>query len=311
MKKSFFVTLCLLLVVSLFAYAQTAKKASEDQAKKPVDNRDPFGADPDSVDAATDPFGAPPKKKTVPPPAGQDPFGGGADPFGVGVDDRDPFGPAAPKRSPRQPEIKRQPLQPQAVRLQPATPAVSFPVIWLDASVARQRIEKALSDQTEFDFLDHPLNEVVEAISHRHELPLRLDRRAMEDFGIDTAIPITVNLKGITLRSALKITLNELDLTHTIRDEVLVITTPDEAEAQLETGFYRVADLLPENGETKWLVELITWIVEPDSWDEVGGPGSIVYIDHLETLVISQTGSVHHHIRELLGTLSKMPKKGQ
>ena len=51
--------------------------------------------------------------------------------------------------------------------------------------------------------------------------------------GIGTDTPVTKNLKGITLRSALRLMLRELSLTYIIKDEVLLITTPEEAESQL------------------------------------------------------------------------------
>ena len=55
---------------------------------------------------------------------------------------------------------------------------------------------------------------------------------------------VTVSLSGVTLRSALKLMLKEIDLTYVIRDEVLKITTPEEAENELLTKVYPVADLV-------------------------------------------------------------------
>ena len=60
--------------------------------------------------------------------------------------------------------------------------------------------------------------------------------------GIDT--PVTRSLKGITLRSALRLMLGAMDLTYVIKDEVLLITTPDKASNELATKVYPVADLV-------------------------------------------------------------------
>ncbi|HUE71967.1 MAG TPA: hypothetical protein VMP01_13860, partial [Pirellulaceae bacterium] len=49
---------------------------------------------------------------------------------------------------------------------------------------------------------------------------------------------------GISLRSALRIMLGELKLTYVIRDEVMQITTPEDAENQLVTKVYPVGDLV-------------------------------------------------------------------
>ena len=51
-------------------------------------------------------------------------------------------------------------------------------------------------------------------------------------------------LKGITLRSALRLMLDDLGLTYLIQDEVMQITTPEKAEARLLTKVYPVGDLV-------------------------------------------------------------------
>ena len=77
-----------------------------------------------------------------------------------------------------------------------------------------------------------------------HGIEIQIDHRALEDIGIGSDTPITRNLKGITLRSALRLMLKEMDLTYVVRDEVLQITTPEEAESELTTKVYPVADLV-------------------------------------------------------------------
>jgi hypothetical protein len=66
----------------------------------------------------------------------------------------------------------------------------------------------------------------------------------MEAVGIGPDVPVTRNLSGVSLRSALRLMLKDLELTYVIRDEVLLITTPEEAIAQLATRVYPVADLV-------------------------------------------------------------------
>ena len=309
MRKSFSVTFCLLLVASLIAYAQTGKKAASDQAKKPpAAGSDPFAPDPDPFGGepvgAADPFGGAPKKKDNQPAAERDPFGG--NPFGADAADRDPFGPAPKKRAPGQPQVKR---QPKANRHPPAAPPLSFPVTWLHDADARERFEKILAEEATFDYVETPLSKVVEDISYQHDLQIQIDVRSLEEFGIDTITPITISVKGVSLRSALRLTLRPLELTHMVRDEVLMITTPEEAESRLSTAFYHVGELLPEDGESDWLIRLITGLAAPDTWDNVGGPAVLDYIDHLEVLVVSQTYEVHVELRNLLGTISKLSTK--
>ena len=54
------------------------------------------------------------------------------------------------------------------------------------------------------------------------------------------------------------------------------------------------------------LIELITTTVEPDSWDEVGGPGTIADYPNNLSLVISQTQEIHEKISDLLEQLRRL-----
>lgn len=53
------------------------------------------------------------------------------------------------------------------------------------------------------------------------------------------------------------------------------------------------------------LIDLITTTVKPQTWDEVGGPGSITQFSNNLSLVISQTQDVHEEIVDLLEQLRK------
>jgi len=54
------------------------------------------------------------------------------------------------------------------------------------------------------------------------------------------------------------------------------------------------------------LIELITTTIEPDSWDEVGGAGSIAPFETNLSLVVSQTQDVHEQIVDLLEQLRRL-----
>lgn len=60
------------------------------------------------------------------------------------------------------------------------------------------------------------------------------------------------------------------------------------------------ANLLAAQG----LIDLIINTIEPDSWRQNGGKGSITYYPHNPALVIRQTSDTHEQISELLRALS-------
>ncbi|HQU42370.1 MAG TPA: hypothetical protein PK867_06135, partial [Pirellulales bacterium] len=111
-------------------------------------------------------------------------------------------------------------------------------------SPSETKILSALDDKTELDFTEQPLTDVIDYLKQRHNIEIQLDNRALADAGIGSDVPVTRSIKGITLRSALKLLLGELDLTYAIRNEVLLITSRTEAEQMLSTRVYPVADLV-------------------------------------------------------------------
>ncbi|MGA2033931.1 MAG: hypothetical protein ABSG68_16915 [Thermoguttaceae bacterium] len=107
-----------------------------------------------------------------------------------------------------------------------------------------KKIDEQLKSPTRMDFTDTPLQDAMEWLGDFHGITIQLDKKAMEDVGIGSDTPVNKTLKGISLRSALRLLLRELGLTYVIQDEVLLITTPETAEQKLTTKVYPVADLV-------------------------------------------------------------------
>ena len=109
---------------------------------------------------------------------------------------------------------------------------------------AEKRIEEALRSPTQIEFVETPLSDVVDYLRDYHKIEIQLDKKALGDVNIGTDTPVSKTLRGISLKSALRLMLRELQLTYIIQDEVLLITTPEEADARLVTKVYPVADLV-------------------------------------------------------------------
>ena len=136
----------------------------------------------------------------------------------------------------------------------------------------------------------------------------------MEEASIALDTPVKKKLKGISLKSALRLMLSELGLTYVIQDEVLLITTKEAAEQKLETRIYPVSDLvLPPNAidmnqaDFDSLINVITSTIDPTTWDSAGRAGSIVKFPNNMTLVVSQPREVHEVIEDLLAKMRQAP----
>ncbi len=184
---------------------------------------------------------------------------------------------------------------------------------------AEKRILTTLEAPTRVYAIEKPLQDVVDDLKKLHGIEIQIDTRSLEDVGIGSDTPITRNLKDTTLKSALRLMLRELDLTYVIHNEVLMITTPEEAECQLITRAYSVGDLIRyrDEKERQWvdfdtLIELTTSTVAPATWVDAGGSGSIdgTSMNESDLLVISQTREVLEEVEDLLANFRRMaPRK--
>jgi tetratricopeptide (TPR) repeat protein len=97
---------------------------------------------------------------------------------------------------------------------------------------AERKIEDALKQPTTIEFVDTKFKDIIDYLMDLHHIEIQLDAAALKDGGFDENTEITKILKGISLRSALKLLLDDLKLTYVIHNEVLLITTPERAESE-------------------------------------------------------------------------------
>ena len=271
-----------LLAAGLYCHGPSVATAFQAEA-------DPFGAAPtasanplDNGSAAkVDPFSVKPKAATFTPKSTA------ADPFGDAPDAPDP--PKPPKAKDRKP--------------------VPTPTL----GPREEAIEKALAQPTMLQLPpETPLEEVVKYLKGYHDIQIHVDTQALGDVGLGTDTPITQDLTGISLRSALDLMLGELDLTWTIHHEVLMITTEEVAKSIMINTVYEVADLVTFRNKDNelWedydtLIDTILETVDPQSWAQVGGMGNITpgNFGGAKVIVISHTYRMHRKIAELLKRL--------
>jgi hypothetical protein len=107
-----------------------------------------------------------------------------------------------------------------------------------------KKIRDALESETKMDFVEMPLQDAVIYLKDYHGIEIQLDSKALEDLGLGSDTPVTLNVNGISLKSGLRLLLKNYDLTYIIENEVLLITTQDRADSALVPKAYPVADLV-------------------------------------------------------------------
>jgi hypothetical protein len=106
------------------------------------------------------------------------------------------------------------------------------------SGINEERIADALKSPVDLDFKETPLTDAAAYLMDLKHIVIEFDRGVMEQAGIDADYPgtiATINVKSCPLQSALRSLLREHGLDYVIRDEVLFITTREEAAAITST----------------------------------------------------------------------------
>lgn len=179
------------------------------------------------------------------------------------------------------------------------------------------RIEAGLARRISVQFVDTPLHDIVQYVAERTGLAVQLSK-SIADAGVEPNHPVTFAADNIPAEAALKLILREVNLSLLVEHGRVIVTTVEETQSpeHQTTHVYPVADLLDvvriparEGGGYEFdygqLIDTITTTIEPDSWSDVGGPGSITEFENSRSLVISTRRDIHQRIVALLVSLRK------
>jgi|GEM_PF-3484379 len=179
------------------------------------------------------------------------------------------------------------------------------------------RLNRALARPARFEFVEAPLTDVLEYLKDEYQIPITLDKRGLENEGIDSATPITMNLSGVSLRAGLESILEPLGLAWAVRKEMLTISTQVRIDEWLETRIYDVRDLLLSDGEPfvdessydyDSLYEVLLLCLPLQNFDDgqVGG-----FAEFHGMIVVSQPQYVLREIEQILQQLRQVRRQQQ
>jgi type II secretory pathway component GspD/PulD (secretin) len=114
-----------------------------------------------------------------------------------------------------------------------------------DRSESELQIENSLGQKVSLHFHDMPLTDVIRQIAVDHGINITMKTRAIETEGLSVTQPVSIDVDGITLRSALNLLLEQAGgLVYSIENETLMITNRLEQETKFVNVAYNVADLV-------------------------------------------------------------------
>jgi hypothetical protein len=204
----------------------------------------------------------------------------------------------------------------------PAVTDVEFPKDWKEISDRRLRatmtkltakekkIVEALDKPMTINLVERPLDEALQDLSNSFDLPLLIDKKSLEDLGLDLKKGVSLQGKGLSGRTILRSILATQGLTFVIKDETIQIVTVEKAQNMLTTRVYYLGDIVqsgafsgPEWGplinglqtadNAKVLTDMIKKSVEPLMWKENGGPGSVTFHFPSRSIIVRASSEVH------------------
>ncbi len=209
----------------------------------------------------------------------------------------------------------------------PATRDVTFPKDWKKRIAKRQLVKltkqeeailRVLNSVMSVNFKDNKLEDVIDYIMDKTKMTILVDRKALEEAGVDYETPVTLKVNKIGVRTLLRKILNDLGLTYVIKDEAIQVTTLKRARELMTVRVYPVADLVVDLDPTHppavrqlvtaqnaaQLMALIRQTVETPAWasEENGGMGaSISFNAATLSLVVKASAEMHYALKQTFG----------
>lgn len=134
-------------------------------------------------------------------------------------------------------------------------PADTKPKLDPDPMAAANRVARPLQSMLEqridAEFEETPLSDALKFIQDSTGIQFHVKRKMLEEAGLNLDIPVTQHLRQVRVSTLLDLMFDELQLTYYEKDDLLIVSTPEEAESHLEVRVYDCRDLLglPMPGE--------------------------------------------------------------
>jgi hypothetical protein len=175
----------------------------------------------------------------------------------------------------------------------------------------------ALNRPVTVRFQDSKFQDVIEHLSTLTNQPILLDKQALKDADIDYDTPVSLNVKGLSLRTVLRQVLGGFGLTYVVKDEIIHVVSTERARKMMTVRAYSVADLVRIGGlnelrfgpgagnfqmmqSVTQLIDMIQGMADPESWKANGGEGTVIFDAATMSLAVRQSAEVHSMLGGML-----------
>jgi hypothetical protein len=205
---------------------------------------------------------------------------------------------------------------------QPPLGDIEFPKDWKERTAKRDSLNqlsakekavlKALDTPVPANFKEMPFRDVMDYLSNLTNQPIMLNKGDLAEAQLAADTPITLQPKGVTMRTVLRKVLGDFGLTYVVQEGTIQVVTQLKARETMITKIYPISDVVgaigPVGGGAQFgpqlaaaqaeenarqIAEAIMASIDPSSWKTSGGQGAIRYHAPSMTLIIRQTAEVH------------------
>jgi len=180
----------------------------------------------------------------------------------------------------------------------------------LPLTAKERAILEALNRPITVHFQESRFQDVIDFLQTYADQPILPDKQALKDADVTYDTTVSLNVKGVSLRTVLRQVLGGFGLTYVVKDEIIQVVTAEQARKMMTWRVYPIDDLIKTSGLTdlRWgpragkfemmkavtqLIDTIQTSTEPDSWKANGGEGTISFNAATMSLAIKQTAEVH------------------
>jgi general secretion pathway protein D len=105
-------------------------------------------------------------------------------------------------------------------------------------------VARALNSKVDLVYQETALKDVVVDLQQKTGITIYLNVKKLEEAAVSPDVPITCDFHDLTLRTGLKLLMDELECVANDQGEYLMITTPEDAETRLIVRIYDCRELL-------------------------------------------------------------------
>ncbi len=212
----------------------------------------------------------------------------------------------------------------------PAMGDVEFPKDWKEKTARRmkgseltdqeKKIIESLNKPVVVDWNNRPLDEAMQDLSNTLDQKLFIDKKSVDDLGLDLRKPVSLQANGVAGRTVLRQLLASQGLTFVIKDQVIQVVDVEKAKNMLVTRVYYLGDVVqgvgPFAGSLTWgplvdfqqtmsnveaIMKSIKATIDPLSWKENGGPASVTFHFPSMSIIVRASAEVHAALGTSMG----------